>query len=338
LLGQADPVPIEEARTLLAPLANVPALLLAVSGGPDSVALMRLAAAVFRPGEGGPRLSAATIDHGLREEGATEAAAVGAWAAELGIAHATLEWRGPKPSTGLQEQAREARYGLLHAHAKALGIIDFATAHHADDQAETVLMRLAAGSGPAGLAGMRTRSQRAGLVHWRPLLGVPKERLLATLVAAGQAWFEDPGNCDGRFARGRLRAMQPLLAAEGLDRERLLRLAEREARADDALSAMAAAAWARHVRVFDAGLSLAPEALREPREIFIRLLAAMLGRVNMEGRMPRLKRVERLAGDLESAGRAHGSAAGTLGGCRVAIDADGRVSVTPEGERHRGMR
>ncbi|HXZ18039.1 MAG TPA: tRNA lysidine(34) synthetase TilS, partial [Roseiarcus sp.] len=137
---------------LIAPLATPKATLIAVSGGPDSTALLLMAAewAARR----GARVFAATVDHGLRPESAAEAAGVALLSAKLSVPHATLVWSGAKPATRLQERAREARYRLLLAHAEKIGADRIATAHHLDDQAETVLFRLLRGSGVSGLKGM----------------------------------------------------------------------------------------------------------------------------------------------------------------------------------------
>ena len=137
-------------------------------------------------------------------------------AAKLGVPHATLVWTGPKPSTRLQERAREARYRLLVEHARAIGADAIATAHHADDQAETVLFRLLRGSGVAGLAGMAATSRRDGVTIVRPLLGVAKSDLVAFCRARGVAFADDPSNADPRYARTRLRALLGRLADEGL--------------------------------------------------------------------------------------------------------------------------
>jgi len=165
----------------LASLRDEPALLLAVSGGPDSTALLLMASEWAEPK---PRLFAATVDHGLRPESGAEAAAAAELCARLGVPHATLRWQGRKPTTRLQERAREARYDLLAAHARQVGAGVVVTAHHLDDQAETVLFRLARGSGLAGLAGMAARSRRGAIDIARPLLAIPKADLVALCEAA----------------------------------------------------------------------------------------------------------------------------------------------------------
>jgi tRNA(Ile)-lysidine synthase len=148
----------------------MPALVLAVSGGPDSTALMVLAARWCERLKSGPTLTAVTIDHGLRAESAREAAAVGRLAHQLGLVHRTLRWTGKKPSTGLQEAARTARYRLLAKAARETGATHILTAHTLDDQAETVLIRLTRGSGLTGLGGM----QRTMTLHMHS--GTPSPR------------------------------------------------------------------------------------------------------------------------------------------------------------------
>src|SRR6185436_11157971 len=148
------PVSESEAAALFADLSDAPVLILAVSGGPDSTALMWLAARWRAGAKHGPKLIAVTIDHGLREESAPEALAVKRLAKTLNVEHRTLRWTGRKPKTGIQEAARNARYRLLAGAARKAGAGHILTAHTLDDQAETVLFRLARGSGVSGLAGM----------------------------------------------------------------------------------------------------------------------------------------------------------------------------------------
>ncbi len=240
----------------LAPHLTQPCLL-AVSGGPDSTALLHAAAAARGPAA----LHAATVDHGLRPEARDEAEAVARQAEALGIPHTILTWApdGPPPGTGIQAAARTARYRLLAARAAEVGAARLLTAHTRDDQAETVLMRLCAGSGPAGLAGMRPeRDLGAGLTLARPFLHLAKASLVAWCEARGAAYLRDPSNRDERFARARLRRVLPLLAAEGLTVERLVRLAERAARDDAALDRLAADALARLTRAGEARSTAAP--------------------------------------------------------------------------------
>jgi tRNA(Ile)-lysidine synthase len=242
-----QPIREAEANALFSGLENLRGLIVAVSGGPDSVALLVLAARWAKARRRAPKLLAVTVDHGLRAAAAGEAAAVARLARRLGVAHRTLRWRGRKPASGLQEAAREARYRLLARAAARAGYAHILTAHTLDDQAETVLFRLARGSGLGGLAGMAYAAPlpaaAAGMFFLvRPLLHVAKARLVATLEAAGVPYSEDPSNRDPRFTRARLRAFMPALAKEGLDARGLARLAARMRRAEMAVEFAVAAA------------------------------------------------------------------------------------------------
>ncbi|MBM3608411.1 MAG: tRNA lysidine(34) synthetase TilS, partial [Alphaproteobacteria bacterium] len=157
----------EDLPSSLAILAGEGDLLMAVSGGPDSMALLHLGA-LWRaslPGPARPKIFAASVDHGLRPGARAEAELAGALAKELGIPHVILDWQvgaEGKVTSRIQERARAARYELLAAHAAKLGARAIVTGHHGDDQAQTLLFRLLRGSSPAGLAGMRKRSVRQG--------------------------------------------------------------------------------------------------------------------------------------------------------------------------------
>ncbi len=227
-----------ELDSLFSGLEKFPVLALAVSGGPDSTALMLLAAR-WRDARGkAPKLIALTVDHGLRQESKREAAAVAKLARKLKIAHRTLRWTGRKPKTGLQQAARAARYRLLAQAARTAHAAHILTAHTLDDQAETVLLRMSRGSGLTGLGAMARQSPVPGaekLMLVRPLLGLPKVRLIATLEAAKIPCADDPSNRDPRFTRARLRGLAPILAEEGLSAARLALLARRLKRADAAL-------------------------------------------------------------------------------------------------------
>ncbi|HEV7408390.1 MAG TPA: tRNA lysidine(34) synthetase TilS, partial [Bradyrhizobium sp.] len=191
-----SPISVQDAKRLFADWKTAPAIVLAVSGGPDSIAMMWLAARWRRVLKHGPRLITVTIDHGLRPEAAREARNVKHLAKTLDLPHRTLRWRGAKPKTGLPAAARDARYRLLAKAARTAGATHVLTAHTRDDQAETLLMRMSRGSGIAGLAAMARQSRREGVVLARPLLQVPKARLLATLKKAGIGFADDPTNRD----------------------------------------------------------------------------------------------------------------------------------------------
>jgi tRNA(Ile)-lysidine synthase len=238
--AEAVPVSAAEAKTLFDGFAETPVLLLAVSGGPDSIALLVLAARWRAARKRGPELLAITVDHGLRPDSAREARAVKRLAARLGVKHRTLRWNGPKPAAGLQEAARAMRYRLLGDAARAAGGSHVLTGHTLDDQAETVLMRFFRGSGITGLGGMKRRSflpAPAPAFLCRPFLDLPKARLIATLQVAGIPFAADPSNADPRFTRVRVRALMPALAGEGLTARRLALLARRLQRAEAALEA-----------------------------------------------------------------------------------------------------
>ncbi len=311
----AGPVGAAEADVLLGGLTEARGVALAVSGGADSVALMRLVAAWRQRRAPALPLVVLTVDHGLRPDAADEARAVAGWAACAGLPHETLRWTGPKPAGNLQAAAREARYRLLLEACRRHGADHLLTAHHLDDQAETFLLRLARGSGVDGLAGMAPRTQRGDVVHLRPLLDVGKARLRATLRELGQDWIEDPSNGSARFARARLRALMPLLAEEGLDARRLAETAARMGRARQALEAAARALEAEAVDASPAGCAvLGIERLAAAdEEVALRVLSRMLMSVGGGGFPPRLERLERLWQDL----KAPGFRGATLAGCEL---------------------
>ncbi len=249
-----SPISASDAKRLFADWKAAPAIVLAVSGGPDSIALMWLAARWRRALARGPRLIAVTVDHGLRAEAAREAREVKRLARRLDLPHRTLRWTGTKPKTGLPAAARAARYRLLAQAARQSGATHILTAHTRDDQAETLLMRLLRGSGIAGLAAMARESERDGVRLARPFLDVSKSRLIATLKKAKIDFADDPTNRDLSFTRPRLRALMPALAAEGGDARNLARLASRLARANAAVEVLADGAE-RYLALRDRGSS-----------------------------------------------------------------------------------
>lgn len=300
------PVSVSEAAALFADLSATRVLILAVSGGPDSTALLWLAARWRAGAKHGPTLIAVTVDHGLRPEAAREALGVKRLAAKLGVAHRTLLWTGGKPKTGIQEAAREARYRLLADAARKGGARHILTAHTLDDQAETVLFRLARGSGLTGLRGMArlsplpARGEREPTLV-RPLLCLPKSRLVATLTAAKIPFADDPSNRDPRFTRPRLRELIPGLAAEGLDARRLSSFARRMARADQAIERAVDEAQARLSRVSAAGsIVFGPGFAELAAEISLRLLGRAVAQVGNEGPVE-LGKLEALHAALASA-------------------------------------
>jgi tRNA(Ile)-lysidine synthase len=295
-------------------------IVLAVSGGSDSMALMVLVARWIASGRA-PRglfVDVATVDHGLRAASSQEAEWVAARAKALGFSHTTLVWGGDKPGTGIQERAREARYALLVAHAGEVGASAVVTAHTADDQAETLIMRLGRGSGLDGLAGMaraRPLLPDGSVQLVRPLLGLSKSYLAATLTAAGGTWLDDPSNERIDFERVRLRAADAHLAALGLSNDKLALSAGRLARARDALEHLTGERLAALADVHGgAYASLDRDAWRrEPAEIRVRILARLLGAFGGDAKPAQLSQVEALEAVLAR----DKAVAQTLGGCIV---------------------
>jgi tRNA(Ile)-lysidine synthase len=354
-----SPISVQDAKALFADFKTLPAIVLAVSGGPDSVALMWLMARWRRSLARGPRLLAVTIDHGLRPEAAREARDVKRLARELELPHRTMRWTGDKPKTGVPAAARTARYRLLAQAARTLGAGHVLTAHTRDDQAETLLMRLLRGSGIAGLSAMTRESARGDLLLVRPLLDVPKSRLVATLNKARIGFADDPTNRDTVLTRPRLRQLLPLLAAEGGDARGLARLASRLARANAAVDVLADGAE-RYLALTDCGLrrgvaagnSLAEQFQTKqfdakefdaeafaamPEEIRLRLLMRAIDRVGHEG-PAQLGKVEALLAQLdrsitERSGRRSDKPARlelrqTLAGALVSLG-KGRIRIEP---------
>jgi tRNA(Ile)-lysidine synthase len=260
--------PIERFRRDLDPLVPPGTPMgLAVSGGPDSLALLLLAAEA-RPLE----VEAATVDHVLRPESRAEAETVAALCERLGVPHRilTVKW-AEKPETALQERARLMRYRLLGEWARERNLTSLLTAHHLDDQAETFLMRLARGSGVRGLAGMRpvTRAEGASVALVRPLLGWRHSELEAVCAAAGIDPVEDPSNDDDQFERVRIR--KALAAADWLDPAAIARSAVNLAEADGALQWATTQEWQRAVTRGEGDIVYNPaEAPREVRRRIIR--------------------------------------------------------------------
>ena len=298
-----SPISVQQAKALFADWKHADGLVLAVSGGPDSVALMWLAARWRRALSRGPHLLAVTVDHGLRPESAREARDVKRLARALDVPHRTLRWTGEKPKSSVPAAARTARYRLLAGAARRGGASHILTAHTRDDQAETLLMRLVRGSGISGLAAMARESEREGVFIARPFLSISKSRLIATLAKANIGYADDPTNRDVSFTRPRIRSVIEGLATEGGDARNLARLASRLARANAAIEVLVDGA-ARYLALRDrepqspptsaqspstassTALSTAFEAAafaRMPEEIRLRLLLRAIDRAGHEG-------------------------------------------------------
>jgi tRNA(Ile)-lysidine synthase len=256
---------------------------LAVSGGPDSVALLLLASEA-RPGE----VEAATVDHQLRPESGAEAEQVARLCKDLGVPHSTLEakWR-EKPETALQERARMVRYRLLSQWAGERRIKALMTAHHLEDQAETFIMRLARGAGVKGLAAMRPVSPAAGggLALVRPLLRWQHFDLQAVCAAAGVDPVQDPSNEDDRFERVRVR--KALARADLFDPAQIARSAAHLAAADSALHWATTLEWQRAVSESDDQVAYTPT--DAPIEIRRRIIRRAILKFASEGTAAELR-------------------------------------------------
>ncbi len=247
-------------------------LAIAVSGGPDSLALLWLAAVAY-PG----RITALTVDHGLRAASAAEAAGVAKLCAAAAIPYVTLPWLGPKPATNIQAAARTARYELMAEWCAAHDVPLLLTAHHADDAAETLLMRMARGSGSAGLAGIRLcRNLSATVTLVRPLLAIRRSALAAIVARSGWTAIDDLANRDPRYGRSHARAL--LAGTPWLDPARLAAAAAHLADAEAALAWTADRAWAGNVATTAAGIGIDPAGL--PVEIVRRLVARAIAAIN----------------------------------------------------------
>ena len=256
-----------QALALLAPPGPIA---LAVSGGPDSLAMLLLGAATHAG-----NVIAATVDHGIRPESAGEARMVAKLCRRLGLPHATLrvEVGG---GGGPQAAAREARYPALERWAIEAGAVALATAHHLDDQAETVLLRLARGAGVGGLAGVRpARRLASGLVLVRPLLGWRRAELGAIVAAAGVVPVDDPSNRDPRYDRTRART---LLAGGWPEAARLAAVAAHLADAEAALGWATAREGERRIGRAQGVALLDPADL--PDELLRRLVAHLVREID----------------------------------------------------------
>lgn len=236
---QTLPVTLEEFEVLVSPFVKAgEPIAVALSGGADSLALAWLMSL------SGREVHLLHVDHGLRAESAREAESLQTFvAAWPGVSFYSLKWVHESIEGRVQEQARVARYRLMAEHCAGLNIQKLFLAHHQDDQAETVLFRLAKGSGLDGLAGMQAEQEMGGLMLCRPFLDVPKARLLETCAAHNLDYFVDPSNENADFARVRLREARAVLEAEGLSNKRLSLSAKRLSRARKTLDSIALEAY-----------------------------------------------------------------------------------------------
>jgi len=310
----SDPITAAESASLLTSLLAFESVALAVSGGSDSVAMMTLVAEWALSHPAAPRLAVLTVDHGLRPESSAEARSVLAWAAALDLDGHCLRWGAGKPRSGIQAAARDARYRLMRQWCDSHGFGPIVTAHTLDDQAETVIMRLARGSGIEGLGAMPAESREPWHML-RPFLTVPRARLLATIEARGLPFIDDPSNRNRAFERVRTRSLLATLAEAGLSGSHIALAAARLRRANQALDHQLRAAEQALLAVAPEGSgSLDRDGLMAlPAEIRIRLLGLAVARFGGGREAPRLaslEALERWVADGEGIAR-------TLGGCRL---------------------
>lgn len=315
--AQAVPVAEEEFISFFSPLIygrNLRKIAVAVSGGPDSMALSFCAKRWAE--KNGVEVYGFLVDHRLREESAREAELTRQRLVAMGVHAEVLVWDHGQVKTRIHVVARQARYDLLIAACRKHGIDTMLLAHQRDDQAETILMRFAKGSGPEGLAGIDPSNMRDGVCLLRPLLAVPKSRLVVTCNAAGIGFAVDPSNEYSKYARGRLRQIQPLLEREGFSADRLIDLGDRAREAKEALDhakrmLLRATAW-----MDSAGtISLNLEQLRSaPVAIAARAFSHCLEAVNREAYPPERASLMPVLAEILSDASMPGC---TLNGCMV---------------------
>ncbi|MEM9967682.1 MAG: tRNA lysidine(34) synthetase TilS [Pseudomonadota bacterium] len=287
----------------------------AVSGGSDSAALLQLLHELTKVHS--TRLHVVTVDHGLRAEGAAEARLVAARCENLGVPHETLRWEGWNGKGNLQNAARVARYDKIADWARRKGICTVALGHTANDQAETVLMRLARRSGVDGLSAMRMRTQRGGVNWVRPLLSITREALRDYLKSKDLCWIDDPSNQDTQFDRIKARQALDVLSPLGIDVTGLAEVAEHMSKCQQALD------WqtfliAKDIVRLNAGavvfgerdLGLLPDEIQ--RRLFVNAMRWISGSVYT----PRQRSVLNLITALRD------GQAGTLDGCHARREGD----------------
>ncbi len=310
----------------------------AVSGGPDSMALLWLLVNL-PPQESFRTLYALTVDHGLRPDSAAEARQVGEWVASWsGVTHTVLTRTAPESGHKIMEEARRDRYRMMESFCRGKAVTHLFVAHHRDDQAETLLFRLAKGSGLDGLGGMKPVRRMGDVDLCRPLLDVAKEDLTALCRARNIPFVNDPSNINAAYARPRLRAAMDVLAAEGLTAERMAKTALRLARASDALKSYADTAWETAILKINTNrIDFSFSVLNNlPSEIRFRLILKACKTIRNDEAStdnhdygPRIAKLEDLIDRFFLSDTYHH---GTLGGCLFTLNRKaGTLSIEREG-------
>ncbi|MEE8295821.1 MAG: tRNA lysidine(34) synthetase TilS [Sphingomonadales bacterium] len=327
-MAETNPIGKDEFFALMADFGFDPddgPFAVAVSGGPDSMALAHL---MKDFGE----VHCLTFDHGLRENSANEANQVKGWLEKNGLKQTILEWPGDKPRSGIQAAARSARYQAMEGWCKKNQMKYLLTAHHLEDQAETFLMRLLKGSGVDGLAAMAPKSPGLfdrDITILRPFLGVSKARLKATLVAKNHPWISDPSNENQNFTRVKIRTL--LKNSNDLDHKTLARTAARLARVKGFLKGLTEDFLADAFVIHPAGYGVLKKELlfNVPLEIALRCLSKILTFISQSDYPPGLEKLERLYSFLEK----DDFKGVTLHGCQVSPIAGGDFLVCREAQK-----
>jgi tRNA(Ile)-lysidine synthase len=303
---------------------------IAVSGGGDSIALLHLLHACFCNDR--VELLAVTVDHGLRPESRQEADFVANTARALGLRHALLTWqKGPSAFGNLQDQARRARYGLLTDWARQNDVPILALGHTADDQAETVVMRLMRAAGVTGLAAMASQRNQEGVCLLRPMLQLRRADLRAYLQDHNLDWIDDPSNEDERFERIRTRKALAVLEELGLSVEALSTVAQNMGKADTALSWYTYLSARDMVEIQAGAIVLELRKFRVlPDEISHRLMLQALLWIS-GGQYP-----PRRAPMIEAVATAQRGGSTTLAGCRI-LNHKGNIWICREGAAVQNM-
>ena len=268
---------------------------LAVSGGPDSTAMMQIAALSKKLKNN--NVTVIVVDHGLREESKNEANIVGQNAKLLGFKFKILKWDGVKPKTRIQEIARKTRYKLMTSWCKKKGIEKLFLAHHLDDQVETFLMRLGKGSGVDGLAVMNYVTEISSLKLVRPFLEIPKTRFIKILSITNLEWISDPSNFSSDYKRSRIRKILPILSKEGINSKQIGLVIKRMRSAKDALNTQTNILLKKYLsNVDNVAYFLNKELLKDAKEkeILLRVLEKIFMNISGSIYPPRRNKLENI--------------------------------------------
>ncbi|MCG8510938.1 MAG: tRNA lysidine(34) synthetase TilS [Rhodospirillales bacterium] len=307
-----------------------PSVAVAVSGGSDSMALCLLTDAWAR--NRGGRAVALLVDHGLRHESAEEAQVVAGWLRARNVEVHILTWSGEKPKSRIQELAREARYRLLGDWCRQHGLRHLALGHQQEDQAETFLLRLSRGSGEIGLAGMSAILDLGSVRVIRPLLRVPRGRLVRTLLDFDQPWIEDPSNRNRTFARVRARDWLAALDMAGVAPYRFAGLAASFGKKRIETEVLVSRLLSEACRMEAAGYAWieAERLVGAPEKVLLHALGQLARTIGGRNYPPGDKKLVSIAEWVAGAGRGNSR---TLSGCRFVRKTGGMILVCRENRR-----